>query len=310
MGKRRVIIWIIFMFFLGSFKGFGEEVDYRYEMRKLIDNIGNKAPEKYIVIQQNAVDLYFEGKVFKKEWLKEIDGISQESIYYGDPKYNSKTPESYRKFLEAKLKRMSREGLTVFTTNYTGSFWGRWVSDREAKKNGFTNYNVPDREVSQINSSIPAENADNIESLGEVKNFLYLLNPEKYRDKGEYIDTLAETNYDLLIIDAFFKGKPLTEKDIKRIRYKRDGGRRLVISYFSIGEAEDYRYYWKRKWSKNPPEWLGEENPRWEGNYIVKYWHREWYEIIEEYMDRIVEAGFDGVFLDTVDTYHYYIDAE
>jgi len=29
----------------------------------------------------------------------------------------------------------------------------------------------------------------------------------------------------------------------------------------SIGEAEDYRYYWKEEWRTNPPMWVGEEHP-------------------------------------------------
>lgn len=310
MVKRRVVFWVAVMTLLKNFTGFGGEVDYRYEMKKLIDNIGDKTPERYIVIQQNAVDLYFEGKTFKREWLEGIEGISQESIYYGDPTYNAKTPGRYKTFLETKLKKVAEEGVSVFTTNYAGSFWSKWVSDREAQRNGFVNYNVPDREVSLINDKIPHVNSDDIEKLEDVRNLLYLLNPEKYRSKREYIDTIAKTNFDLIIIDAFFKGKALNKKDIEKMRYKKNGGKRLIVSYFSIGEAEDYRYYWKNKWDKNPPEWLGEENPNWEGNYIVKYWHREWHGIIEEYLSRIVETGFDGVFLDTVDTYNYYMEWE
>ncbi len=308
MGKRRLTILVIVVIFLGSFKGFGREVNYRDEMRSLVEYIGEQLPEEKIVIQQNAVDLYFEGEELRWEWIEGIDGISQESIYYGNPDYNSKSPRDYRKVLEKRLKEVREGGIPVFTTNYTKTFWNKWTSDREAKRSRFLNYNVPDREASQINERIAYENTDDVGELKEVKNFLYLLNPQMYRSKREYVDTLAETNFDLLVIDAFFKGKPLTPKDIERLKYKRNGGRRLVISYLSIGEAEDYRHYWKKKWSDNPPEWLGEENPKWEGNYVVRYWHKEWHSIIEGYVARIVEAGFDGVFLDTVDTYYYYIE--
>ncbi len=307
MGKRKVILLVILMGILGSFKVFGGDMDYRDEMRRLIVHIDSRLPEDYLVIQQNAVDLHFEEGKLRREWLKGIDGISQESIYYGDPGYNDRTPKAYKNLLEKRLKDMRKEGLSVFTTNYTKSFWNKWNSDREAKRHDFINYNVPNREVSEINEKILHENTDDVGELEDVRNFLYLLNPERYRSKREYIETLAKTNYDLIIIDAFFKGKALTEKDIKRIRYKKNGGRRLVISYFSIGEAEDYRYYWKKKWDKTPPAWLEEENSRWKGNYIVKYWDRGWYEVIDRYADKITEAGFDGVFLDTVDTYYYYM---
>jgi len=49
----------------------------------------------------------------------------------------------------------------------------------------------------------------------------------------------------------------------------------IPIAYVSIGEAENYRFYWKSEWDSVPPDWLGEENPEWHGNYAVKYWYKE-----------------------------------
>lgn len=78
----------------------------------------------------------------------------------------------------------------------------------------------------------------------------------------------------------------------------------------SIGEAEDYRFYWKNEWKTNPPVWLGEENPDWEGNYKVWYWEKEWQNIIisdpDSYLQRILNAGFDGVYLDIIDAFEYF----
>lgn len=31
----------------------------------------------------------------------------------------------------------------------------------------------------------------------------------------------------------------------------------------SIGEAEDYRFYWQNTWKNNKPDWLLTENPQW-----------------------------------------------
>lgn len=91
-------------------------------------------------------------------------------------------------------------------------------------------------------------------------------------------------------------------------------GRKLVLSYLSIGEAETYRWYWNPNWDKNndgipdsdAPEWLGPANPQWLDNYKVKYWYPQWQQIIFEYLDKIIEAGFDGVYLDIVDAYEYW----
>lgn len=36
-----------------------------------------------------------------------------------------------------------------------------------------------------------------------------------------------------------------------------NGGSRMLIAYMSIGEVEDYRYYWNSDRKSNPPTWLG-----------------------------------------------------
>ena len=104
----------------------------------------------------------------------------------------------------------------------------------------------------------------------------------------------------------------LSLEDLKQLKIKDNGARRIVISYLSIGEAEDYRYYWEDGYKDNSPEWLLNENPNWEGNYPVEYWHKEWQEIIaagdNSYLNRIIEAGFDGVYLDIVDGYQIFED--
>jgi len=77
-----------------------------------------------------------------------------------------------------------------------------------------------------------------------------------------------------------------------------------VYAYLSIGEAEDYRFYWQDTWSTDPPEWLAEENPEWPGNYLVRYWMAGWRDILDQYISRIVSQGFTGVYLDKVDSYY------
>lgn len=84
--------------------------------------------------------------------------------------------------------------------------------------------------------------------------------------------------------------------------------------YMSIGQAEDYRFYWQRDWYKNPPAWLDVSDPEWAGDYWVRYWDPDWQAIIyglpDSYLDRILELGFDGVYLDRVDAYEYYLEKE
>ena len=78
----------------------------------------------------------------------------------------------------------------------------------------------------------------------------------------------------------------------------------------SIGEAEDYRYYWQSSWKIGSPDWIEKENPDWEGNYKVKYWEKGWQDIIygnnDSYLKKILDTGFDGVYLDIIDAFEYF----
>jgi len=116
--------------------------------------------------------------------------------------------------------------------------------------------------------------------------------------------------YDLVVVDYGFDRRNATafpREVVNLMRTRPDGRQRLVLAYFSIGEAEDYRYYWQDSWLKNRPEWLEPENPDWPGNYLVQYWHPEWQALLfgspNAYLDRIIDAGFDGVYLDGADKF-------
>ena len=87
---------------------------------------------------------------------------------------------------------------------------------------------------------------------------------------------------------------------------------RIALCYFSIGEAEEYRFYWKKEWKDaQRPDWLGRENPDWEGNYCVRYWKPEWREtVLRPYLEKIVAQGFSGVYLDIVDGFEYWGDPD
>lgn len=129
--------------------------------------------------------------------------------------------------------------------------------------------------------------------------------------QGISIDKLVEAPHEIIVIDYSAEGDAETAfSKVEIARIKASGKR--VYAYLSIGEAENYRYYWKDQWDKNPPSWLAEENPDWEGNYLVKYWDKNWQDIIysgkNNYLDIIQDAGFDGVYLDKVDAYEQWED--
>ena len=90
-----------------------------------------------------------------------------------------------------------------------------------------------------------------------------------------------------------------TFAEIQRLRQSSVCKRR-VLAYLSIGEAEDYRWYWQSGWEPGDPDWIVQSDPDWPGNYYVKFWDPAWQNILYAYLDRILAAGFDGVYLASV----------
>ncbi|MFT5430410.1 MAG: cysteinyl-tRNA synthetase, partial [Myxococcota bacterium] len=127
-----------------------------------------------------------------------------------------------------------------------------------------------------------------------------------YQLQKANINELAASSHDVLVIDyAREDGTPWTEAEIQQLK-QRAGRPRTVLAYISVGEAEDYRPYWRKDWRTSPPKWLGKENPEWKGNYPVRYWDPGWQVLFVGpggYLDQIHSQGFDGVYLDRIDVY-------
>ena len=95
----------------------------------------------------------------------------------------------------------------------------------------------------------------------------------------------------ILVIDP---DEGLSCEDVVELRENK-----TVLAYLSIGEAEDYRDYWD---SVRDKPYIREENPEWEGNYLVEYWNEEWQELMVERAKELAEC-YDGLYLDKVDSY-------
>ncbi len=121
---------------------------------------------------------------------------------------------------------------------------------------------------------------------------------------------IATSEFDVIVMDYSRDGTEEGEYSRDEITLIADSGV-VPIAYLSIGEAENYRFYWQDTWSDSAPSWLGTENPEWPGNYAVKYWDPAWQALILEYLRRIVVVqGFHGVYLDRVDEFEHWSDPE
>ena len=140
-------------------------------------------------------------------------------------------------------------------------------------------------------------------------SFGYILQADSFaKPKASAVEKLAASGREWIVLDPTYGNDvKWSPADLDTIREARPG--RKIIAYISIGEAEDYRPYWKKEWLKNgkptnaAPAWLGEENPDWKGNFRVKYWHPDWQATMLPAIDSAMAQGFDGVYLDIVDAF-------
>ncbi len=301
------------------------DIQYKEEMIMLIGQISTYAKGKnhsFQVISNNGLDLFRPENVannFLTDLLNQVDGVLVEGLNYTwaktDDEQNTHTLETSsdtKIFIESSLAVPVASQLPVFIVDYCQERGQIDHSYRQNRAEGYLSF-AGDRELNTIPAypkMPPGENGREISQLRQVQNFLILLNPGEFNRKEVYLNSLRKTNYDLLIIDRCFNGQPLSAADVASLKIKKNGASRLVFAYLSVGEAESYRSYWQPVWSTSPPAWMAEENPVWAGSFKVKYWMKEWKNILfgspESSLDEILKAGFNGAFMDVIDAYDYF----
>lgn len=132
-----------------------------------------------------------------------------------------------------------------------------------------------------------------------------------YQLQDVNLHDVRDLDVDVMVIDPVNDaGNRWSRDDLITMR----AGDKRVLAYLSIGEAESYRPYWNASWTRklrsmwSRPPWLGPENADWPGNYKVRYWYAEWQQIIIDEVDRTIDAGFDGVYLDIIDAFEFWSD--
>lgn len=297
------------------------DINYRQEMRNFVIRISqySKAIKNdFSIIPQNGIELISsngeeEGEL-SHEYISAIDGNGQEDLFYGYIADNESTPAVENNYLRTFLTYSQNAGNKILVIDYCSTPSKMDDAYDQNYNSGFVSFSADSRELNNIPlypNPIYSENNNNISSLTQIQNFLYLINPGDFKSKSDFITAVTATNYDLLIMDLFYNdGVKFTSTEINELKNKANGGKRLVICYMSIGEAENYRYYWQKLWSNNKPSWLDEENPDWAGNYKVKYWDKNWQDIIygnnNSYLKLILDSNFDGVYLDIIDAFEYF----
>ncbi len=298
------------------------DVDFKKEMVSFVKEISTYAKSldsSFLVFPQNAAELWSE-----EGYLDAVDGIGQEDTYYGYEEDAVATPVEVTAEIEQNLGHFRDAAKLVLTIDYT--FTGRTEPSftpadiartdsaySKSQSNGFFPYTTV-RDLSWITINPghePEPNSDPIITIAGVHDFLYILQHDANLSRQQFLDSIGSLGFDLIVMDYQDDDGPYSNAEIAGLKQKSNA---LIIAYMSIGEAEDYRFYWKKEWNlkSQRPEWIEREDPSWPGNYLVWYWDPSWKEIIfgtdSSYLDAIISRGFDGVYLDKIDAYEEFLE--
>src|SRR6218665_2215353 len=238
------------------------ETKYKQRMREFVIGISRYAKSinpDFNIIPQNGIELVTDNGDSSgnphSAYLNAIDGNGQEDLFFGYDEDDKPTSNTDNLYLQSFLNISKNAGKTILVTDYCSTPSKMTSSYSQNLNAGYVSFAANKRELNVIPNfpnPIHQENANTITKLSQAKNFLYLINPSNFNSKTEFINAVKSTNYDALIMDLFFTDdNSFTANEINQLKIKANGGKRLVISYMSIGEAEDYRYYWQKNWNNN-----------------------------------------------------------
>ncbi|MGO4293642.1 endo alpha-1,4 polygalactosaminidase [Chitinophaga sp. RAB17] len=295
-------------------------IDYRQEMRNFVIGISQYAKARntqFAIIPQNGQDLVTtDGEStgpLATAYVQAIDAVGREDLLFGYTGDNKPTPTADKNWMQGFLNRI-KTTKKVLVTDYCNGSVNMGKSYTTNNANGYISFAADHRGLDNI-PSYPATpygvNNTDINNIMLAKNFLYIIDPGKYASKNAFITAVSATNYDLIIMDLFFDSTTIfTAADIDLLKHKANGGKRLVVSYMSIGEVENYRYYWKTGWKVGNPPFISAEDPDWAGNFYAEYWNKDWQNIIygnsTSYVQKIIDSHFDGAYLDLIDAFEYF----
>jgi cysteinyl-tRNA synthetase, unknown class len=280
------------------------------KMQEFVIELSQYARSKnpnFIVIPQNAPELFFTDLNPDLEinvaFSDAVNGIGVEELFYN----GDFAQDDYRLAMLRKIKLKNM----VLVADYLKSNGNYSDAQSKASNEGFLSFPriSENYDYKYVPSSVINENSDDIMTLEIAKNYLYLISSENYTSKESYLSAIQNSNFDMIIMDAFYEDALLTSSEVEALKTKANGGKRLVIAYMSVGSAERYRYYFKKNWGLRRPWWLKRKYEGYKDEFWVKFWCKEWKDIIygteNSYTQKIIDSQFDGAFLDNVEAYYF-----
>lgn len=151
------------------------------------------------------------------------------------------------------------------------------------------------------------DSARNVFNISDAQNILILNDDSRYANKNALIEDLTDTNYDIIVMKPLFANKErFAAEDLRKLHFKKNGSKRLLIAELNVSETSPKDYFWSRDWTIGAPDWLVRKSFVSPDGVIVRYWDTEWKQIVSRYFKDIVNEGFDGIFFTGIENYQYF----
>lgn len=99
-------------------------------------------------------------------------------------------------------------------------------------------------------------------------------------------------------------------RDIREYNIKTRKVDPIILAYIDVGQAEAWRWYYKKSYNLARPSWIvGKDPDGWAGCFTALYWDKTWRDIViygykgKSHVEVTLEAGFDGIYMDWVEAF-------
>ncbi len=297
-------------------------IDHREEMRTFIQRIATYAHSQksnFMVVARDAEELIIKRDLQDdniispaRTFTRSVDAIMYDGLFLGHKVIGQAPPPEVQEQMLANVDRARKAGLPILTMEFATEPKSIDAVYRAADQRGLV-ASVAHRPSSDLIEIPPyprrpyRENPNNILSMDDVKNFIYLSDPAAFGRQDQFALEIHGTNFDLVIVDPFSGRDPLSKAAVETLKYKKLGARRLVFARMDIGTAASYRYYWKGDWREGSPGFIANPYPGDPDRYFVEYWSPAWQDLMsgnpQSYLYGLIAQGYDGVILEGMRSY-------
>lgn len=131
-----------------------------------------------------------------------------------------------------------------------------------------------------------------------------------YQGEDATLPSLRDAPHDMLIISpGKFSITDVPNSEVlwtpSEVAEVKSNGK-LAYGYLNVSKINTFNLHWDEVWldSSGTPHqdspWLQAKDSAFENTWLVNFWEPQWQDILENRLSRLIEQGFDGVFLDDV----------